>query len=347
MPAVPDFLNSRESRPALILRDPNGFRQKVRRRRASASAIANLPILRLSDLPEDDRLCNICMEPYLEEKYHGDKPKKENATKMPCGHVFGSYCLKQWLQNNNTCPACRTEVDYVEVEGEEVVPRTRAHRRTELSTHEMIVNDLFGEPYRDPEPPRSKTPHHHSRSRSYFGTYDPEPRPGTVAPSTARPSLRRTQTTMTGGTVRYPFGRSASEDYSQYPPSPPRIHGMRESPFERPGSATSSGAGTIHSEPTRGSDGYYSQPGLPSARNGRSTPFRRADMVCALEPLGLCMIEEPELVQQRLLRLDCGHGFHPDCLRASVKSRGSFTDSGTKLLWCERCRKYFSRKVGE
>ena len=347
MPAVPDFLSSRESRPTLTMRDPYDIRLKARKRRASASAIANLPTLRLADLPEDDRLCNICMEPYLDEKYHCDKPKKENATKMPCGHVFGSYCLKQWLQNNNTCPACRTEVDYVEVETEEVSPRSRAHRRSEPSTHEMIVNDLFGEPYRDPEPPRSKTPHH-SRSRSYFGTYDPEPRPGTVAPTTARPSLRRMQTSMTGGTIRYPFTRPSSEDYNQYsPPSPPRIHGMREAPFERPGSATSSGAGTIHSEPTRGSDGYYSQPGLPSARNGRATPFRRADMVCALEPLGLCMIEDPELVQQRLVRLDCGHGFHSDCLRASVKSRGSFTDSGTKLLWCERCRRHFSRKSSE
>jgi len=145
MPAVPDFLNSRES--PLMSRNPYDMRQRVRRRRASASAIADLPTVRLADLPEDDRLCNICMESFVEEKYHCEKPKKENATKMPCGHVFGSYCLKQWLQNNNTCPACRMEVDYVEIEEEEV-PRSRTQRRQTLSTHELIVNDLFGEPYR-------------------------------------------------------------------------------------------------------------------------------------------------------------------------------------------------------
>ncbi|KAF8424587.1 hypothetical protein EV426DRAFT_712401 [Tirmania nivea] len=343
MPATPDFLNSREPRPHLLLRNPYELRQRVRKRRASASAIADLQVLRLADLPEEDRCCNICMEQYVEEKYPCDKPKKENAMRMPCGHVFGSYCLKQWLQNHNTCPACRMEVDYVEVEEEEVLPRSRAQRRPSLSTHELIVNDLFGEPYRDPAPPRSKTPHHtSSRSRSYFGNCEPEQRPGTATPAT-RPSLKRTQTLMGTGTVRYPFARPPSDEYCQYtPPSPQRIHGIRESPYERPGSATSSGAATTQSEPTWGSDGYYAQ----SARSGRATPFRRADMVCALESLGLCMMDE-QVYGQRLMRLDCGHGFHADCLYTSMKSRGDAADLGAKLLWCERCRRYLARKTGE
>lgn len=340
MPAIPDYLNSR---PNVLLRNPYEMRQRVRRRRASASAIAALQVLRLADLPEEDRCCNICMEQYVEEKYPCDKPKQENAMRMPCGHVFGSYCLKQWLQNHNTCPACRMEVDFVEVEEEEVVPRSRAQRRPSISTHELIVNDLFGEPYRDPAPPRSKTPHQaSSRSRAYFGNYEPEQRPGTAAPTT-RPALKRAQTSMGSGTVRYPFARPPSEEYGQYsPPSPQRIHGIREVPYERPGSATSSGAATTQSEPTRGSDGYYAQPG----RSGRATPFRRTDMVCALEPLGLCMMDE-QGYGQRLVRLDCGHGFHADCLYTSMKSRNDAADLGAKLLWCERCRRYLARKTGE
>ncbi|KAF8456259.1 hypothetical protein BGX38DRAFT_1139982 [Terfezia claveryi] len=326
MPEIPDYLNSREPRPHLLLRNPYEMRQRVRKRRASASAIADLQVLRLADLPEEDRSCNICMEQYVEEKYPCDKPKKENAMRMPCGHVFGSYCLKQWLQNHNTCPACRMEVDYVEVEEEEVLPRSRAQRRSSLSTHELIVNDLFGEPYRDPAPPRSKTPHQtSSRLRSYFGNY--EQGPVTANPAT-RPALKRTQTSMGTGTVRYPFARPQSEEYSQYsPPSPQRIHGIREAPYERPGSATSSGAATTQSEPARGSDGHYAQP----ARSGRATPFRRTDMVYA----------------QQLVRLDCGHGFHADCLYTSMKSRGDAADLGAKLLWCERCRRYLTRKTGE
>ena len=343
MPAIPDYLNAREPRP-LLLRNPYELRQKVRRRRASASAIAALQILRLTDLPEDERCCNICMEQYVEEKYPCDQPKKENATRMPCGHVFGSYCLKQWLQNHNTCPACRMEVDFVEVEEEEIVPRSRTQRRPSVSTHELIVNDLFGEPYRDPTPPRSKTPHQPSRPR-YFGNCEPEQRPGTAAPAPNRPSLRRSQTSNGGGgTVRYPFARPPSEDYSRYvPPSPPRIHGMREQPYARPGSSTSSAAATTQSEPSRGSDGYYSHPGLPSARNGRATPFPH-EMTCALEAIGLCFMEEEGYGHHRLVRLDCGHGFHANCLYNSMKARGDAADLSAKSLWCERCRKYLGRK---
>ncbi|KAF8469614.1 hypothetical protein BDZ91DRAFT_58904 [Kalaharituber pfeilii] len=347
MPAIPDYLNSHETRANLLLRSPYEMRQRIRKRRASASAIADLKILRLKDLPEDDRCCNICMEPYVEEKYPCDQPKKENATRMPCGHVFGSYCLKQWLQNHNTCPACRMEVDYVEVE-EEIVPRSRAERRPSLSTHELIVNDLFGEPYRDPAPPRSKTPHQTSRSRPYFGSYEPERRPGTASPATNRPALKRTQTSMGGGTVRYPFARPLSEDYSNYEsPSPPRTQSMREQPYGRPSSSSSSTAATTQSEPSHGSDGYYSHPGLPSTRpsNGRATPFRRAEAPCALRKVKLCVMEDEDYGQSRLIKLECGHAFHVDCLYSSMKARGDTADLGARLLWCERCRKYLGRRI--
>ncbi|GMF08883.1 unnamed protein product [[Candida] boidinii] len=29
---------------------------------------------------------------------------------MPCGHVFGRSCLREWLKTNNSCPLCRLSI---------------------------------------------------------------------------------------------------------------------------------------------------------------------------------------------------------------------------------------------
>mmetsp|Transcript_27779 Transcript_27779/g.41086 ORF Transcript_27779/g.41086 Transcript_27779/m.41086 type:complete len:704 (+) Transcript_27779:118-2229(+) len=43
-------------------------------------------------------ICIICRD-------HMDKGKK-----LPCGHVFHFYCLREWLQQQQTCPTCRSEI---------------------------------------------------------------------------------------------------------------------------------------------------------------------------------------------------------------------------------------------
>lgn len=85
-----------------------------RKRRASEKAISELKLMRLIDLKEDDDCCIICMEAFVDIKSSTDEPKSENALQMPCGHVFGSHCLKLWLKDHSTCPTCRKEVDFVE-----------------------------------------------------------------------------------------------------------------------------------------------------------------------------------------------------------------------------------------
>lgn len=45
--------------------------------------------------------CCICM---------CDMDEGEEATKMPCGHLFHFDCIKQWLATNNTCPVCREKL---------------------------------------------------------------------------------------------------------------------------------------------------------------------------------------------------------------------------------------------
>ena len=41
--------------------------------------------------------CSICMEDL----------SKETLKVVKCGHFFHKDCIKQWLNNNNTCPLCR------------------------------------------------------------------------------------------------------------------------------------------------------------------------------------------------------------------------------------------------
>ena len=60
----------------------------------------------MDELNPDDRICSICMEPYLS----GEKP--EMPLQLPCGHVFGKECLFQWMSQigdatHTNCPMCR------------------------------------------------------------------------------------------------------------------------------------------------------------------------------------------------------------------------------------------------
>jgi len=47
-----------------------------------------------------DRVCIICR----------DEMAVGEAKKLNCGHIFHFYCLRQWLQQQQNCPTCRTEI---------------------------------------------------------------------------------------------------------------------------------------------------------------------------------------------------------------------------------------------
>lgn len=52
-----------------------------------------------------DLTCPICYDDMNEND-------EKQATKMPCGHIFGKNCLQKWLENHCTCPLCRKEVPH-------------------------------------------------------------------------------------------------------------------------------------------------------------------------------------------------------------------------------------------
>ncbi|KAJ3563133.1 hypothetical protein NPX13_g8307 [Xylaria arbuscula] len=51
--------------------------------------------------------CYICRKGLAINKNVDDN--HETATMLPCGHVFGHECIKEWFQNSATCPACRKD----------------------------------------------------------------------------------------------------------------------------------------------------------------------------------------------------------------------------------------------
>lgn len=72
----------------------------------SQTVIDHLPLEEISaDLAATEHpSCAVC----LDELAAGSD---EDATALPCGHMFHRGCLVPWLKQRNTCPVCRCEVE--------------------------------------------------------------------------------------------------------------------------------------------------------------------------------------------------------------------------------------------
>ncbi|XP_047066272.1 E3 ubiquitin-protein ligase RING1-like [Lolium rigidum] len=62
---------------------------------ATPASIAALPTVQVS---EPAAVCAICKD---------DLPLAAAARRLPCGHLYHSTCIVQWLQMHNSCPVCR------------------------------------------------------------------------------------------------------------------------------------------------------------------------------------------------------------------------------------------------
>ncbi|KAF5867662.1 putative ring finger protein [Botrytis fragariae] len=63
-----------------------------------------------STVVKDIRYCDDCQRSFTMKP---DTSNSHKACTMPkCSHVFGRYCIIQWLKDNSTCPLCRDEVDF-------------------------------------------------------------------------------------------------------------------------------------------------------------------------------------------------------------------------------------------
>lgn len=62
--------------------------------------------VRKEDLASDGKDCSICYKPFFEEE---DGEVEIPVKLRSCGHIFGEKCINEWVQTNNSCPACRKE----------------------------------------------------------------------------------------------------------------------------------------------------------------------------------------------------------------------------------------------
>jgi hypothetical protein len=46
-------------------------------------------------------ICSVCIS---------DVQKDDETILLPCGHMYHSKCIMEWLKENNTCPVCRFEI---------------------------------------------------------------------------------------------------------------------------------------------------------------------------------------------------------------------------------------------
>lgn len=63
-----------------------------------------------------DRTCIICREdmvpqqPANERNPNAAEGPNQTPKKLPCGHIFHFYCLRSWLERQQSCPTCRRTV---------------------------------------------------------------------------------------------------------------------------------------------------------------------------------------------------------------------------------------------
>ncbi|KAI4703539.1 hypothetical protein J4E89_010115 [Alternaria sp. Ai002NY15] len=85
-------------------------RRAERRIRQYLSHLIPVPLL---DVPESDRICTLCYEPFPPPEEAGDYPVRVSSThaNSTCRHVFGRTCIEEHLSSgrgySRRCPICR------------------------------------------------------------------------------------------------------------------------------------------------------------------------------------------------------------------------------------------------
>lgn len=108
----------------------------------------NLKAADISTVPENNRECMICREPYGETHLPQDeitpplqfRNEPEAPVRLACNHYIGLACLCDWVGTknnfkfNNTCPYCRTELYKSEID-----QRLFAHRNGILQARHTLL----------------------------------------------------------------------------------------------------------------------------------------------------------------------------------------------------------------
>ncbi|KAK9380509.1 uncharacterized protein V2V93DRAFT_370890 [Kockiozyma suomiensis] len=245
---------------------------------------------------------------------------------MPCGHIFGRNCLKEWLASSTTCPLCRTAI-----EAETQEPRQFRTSTFLQNGFPLFIGPLFniiaGARARSTATPDAQG-HESATTPAEPAAAVPASAPDTpvATPSQAQgPAISRSLSfTLSARNRNHPYHRRSA------PGSSTSLTNVSSSSS----SSVSSSSATLSSLP----------PTLESV-------LSRPDLECGSASLGLCEESGP------YIRLTCGHGFHEDCLRSATRSHGDadipilrseedISSAGIdgprvyREVWCMRCRRY-------
>ena len=326
------------------------------KKRATQSALDKLRPVDVKSLSEEERRCHICMEhfpvcgprtPYvetvsdqddvlpvtedaltalqidssrLEEKQEAVE-EKEYPLAMPCGHIFGSTCLKEWLHESPTCPLCRVEVESYVEEPEPThtinfFPFLAEHLFPAREHQQMQVDpEAPAQPSQQQEGDQEPSPQG-QQHRFHFFVVGPSP-----PPPPPPPPPQTQQPPATTPTTAPPTPTPSPRPQQPQPLSIQRPYNLR--------------ASTLRHHP-------YARPSTPVPPP--TIPFpsppsitERPDLYCAQRGVGLCSHDHPD---DALLRLECGHAFHQDCLEGSMLVEGyPIEQSGRR---CPRCRRWMN-----
>ncbi|KAK9495720.1 hypothetical protein V1508DRAFT_409585 [Lipomyces doorenjongii] len=264
---------------------------------------------------------------YREQPQHESAASKENQAtsrqsdaadhpplEMPCGHIFGNGCLKEWLMSSTTCPLCRTAIEA------EPLPRPQQPGRFDGGLP-FVLAPLFSL-FR--QSGQNQTPGD-ARNQPQPSQEQPQPQSSPVmmpatAPTFTAPSVPQS------APVESSVNRSSSSGSS---------YAVRHHPYSRRSESLAS------ANPST----------TASSTESLSSVLARTDLECDSALVGLCEESGP------YIRLDCGHGYHEDCLRTSMRTHGDVdipnlrSESNISALtsdqprvrrevWCMRCRRY-------
>ncbi|KAK9474919.1 uncharacterized protein V1510DRAFT_428261 [Dipodascopsis tothii] len=274
---------------------------------------------------------------------HSTEPVDHSPLEMPCGHVFGADCLRLWLRSSVTCPLCRTAVED---------EQTPAPAPAPASAPAAAANDA-DTPADEPAAAPAPTPAHSFFLSPVFRIFSRRnnddsaastPAAGTPAePREPRDDDHQDQTHFTfhlssrlPRLVPRPSGAPAPPP-SATEPATGTPYATRHHPYSRASSAA----------PASSTSSMLQRP-APSPRDEMlAAVLERTDMHCASAAVGLCDTTDPS----SLLRLECGHSYHEDCLRTAMTAHGDahipnlrdIDNAGPRAqrdIWCMRCRRY-------